>query len=328
MKVLVAVCLPLLAASVCFGQANPTPSGVPRPLPGTPTVQGGLPSSPSTPAAAPVSPDTVVASVQGKPITAGEIEEFVKGFPPQVRQTYSSNPRDIVKQFLVFRYIAAMAEKNKLDQKSPTREQLVFMRTQALWQAQVQAVSMEMNAVPEDYEKYYSEHKDRFTQAKVKAIYIPYTGSAEPGPPNPDPKAKKPLTEEQAKVRAEEASKAAKSGADFLELVKKYSEDPQSSKSGGDLPPISKSDALPESLKTVIFALKKGEVSDPVKHTNGYYVFRGEGSGTKTIDEVRDQINQELKGERMKQWMAKTEKEADVKIENESFFSQAPKAAK
>jgi hypothetical protein len=78
-------------------------------------------------------------------------------------------------------------------------------------------------------------------------------------------------TEEEAKARATEAMKKAKSGAKFEDLVKEYSDEPGAGARGGDLGTFKKGQMVPE-FQNAVEKLKVGEVSDLVKTPFGYHV--------------------------------------------------------
>jgi parvulin-like peptidyl-prolyl isomerase len=78
---------------------------------------------------------------------------------------------------------------------------------------------------------------------------------------------------------------------------------------------------LPEAIRNTVFTLKAGEVSDPVRQPNGFYVFRAEEVSAKPYDDVKDQIFNELKSARLKQWLDKTTKELNIQYEDNEFFS-------
>ncbi len=75
-------------------------------------------------------------------------------------------------------------------------------------------------------------------------------------------------TEEEAK----EIKKLLSEGADFKELAKQRSKDPNAAR-GGDLGVITKGDLLPE-LDKAISSLSVGQVSDIIKTSLGYHIFK------------------------------------------------------
>jgi peptidyl-prolyl cis-trans isomerase D len=102
------------------------------------------------------------------------------------------------------------------------------------------------------------------------------------------------------KAKAEDVLKQAKSGADFAELAKKYSEDTDSAKNGGDLDYFSKGRMVPE-FDQVAFSMQPGQISDLVKSQFGYHIIKvvdKKPASTKTLAEVRQQITDQLAYER------------------------------
>ena len=307
----------------CAAAQAQTPA--PAPLTPAPAVQTAPAEPAKTPAPKPVAPDTVVASIEGKSFTAGEVDKLISGLPQQLQTNVQKDRRQFLQQWALFKRISEMAEASKLDQRSPYKERLDYMRMQLLLNAQLEQVSQEIPVSAEEQKKYYETSKDRYTQAAIKVIYIPFTATASPEAPT-DPKAKKPLTEAEAKAKAEGIVKEVRGGADFVKMVKEHSEDSASAAKDGDFgQPISRTDSIPEDIKTTIFAMKPGEVSEPVRQPNGFYVFRLEELKVQSYDEVKDAIFKELKEAGFKRWFEAQQKQVNVKFENESYFApQAP----
>ena len=262
-------------------------------------------------------PETVVAVVDGKNLTYGEVEKYLHGLPPQMQQNALRNRREFVRQYALMMRLSAAAEKSKLDEKSPYKESLAFNRMNILMQAAINQTYENITVQLEDQQKYYEANKSQYEQSKLKVIYIPFSSGASGAAAD----GKKHLAEEEAKAKAEKLVKDIRGGADFVQLVKENSEDSISKAKDGDFGAFSRSDNLPESIRSVVFALKAGEVSEPVRQPNGFYIFRAEAVSEKPFSEVRDKIYTELKNARLRDWMEAETKSLNVKFENEQFFS-------
>lgn len=80
-----------------------------------------------------------------------------------------------------------------------------------------------------------------------------------------------------AKTRIDSVYAALKNGADFAELAKKVSQDPGSAQEGGELPWIAKGQTLKE-FEDAAWALKDGEMSQPVKTAAGWHILLKKGA--------------------------------------------------
>ena len=159
---------------------------------------------------------------------------------------------------------------------------------------------------PDDLRAYYNQHRDQYhvpEQVKVSHILI------KTPLPGPDGKVDEKGAAE-AQRRAEDLLKQVKSGANFEELAKNYSEDPGSAKQNGSLGWIGKGQTVPEFEKTA-FSLPKGQISDLVKSSYGFHIIRvddKQDAHTKSLDEVKDTIEPIL---RHQQGVQVAQKKAD-----------------
>src|SRR5258708_4163572 len=83
-------------------------------------------------------------------------------------------------------------------------------------------------AKPADQKKYYDDNIDKYREVKIKMIMTPFLAAMESG-------GKKALTEAEAKAKADSVVRLARSGVDFVKLVKEHSEDPGTMGRDGDL---------------------------------------------------------------------------------------------
>jgi hypothetical protein len=288
-------------------------------------AQSAAPPAPA-PASPPqaLSPDTVVATFEdGRTITAGELTSFLDAMPPNMQQAARRDRKAFVQQFAMMHRLSEMAEKAKLDQQSPTREALIFNRMYLLMNAQLHEVLTTIDVPPAELQSFYNANKARFTQVRVKAIYVPF--SADPAAAGANEPKHLSEADAQAKILKLRADIAA--GADFVKLVKDNSGDPISAAKDGDFGTLRSTDNLPEAIRAAIFALKAGEVSEPVKQPNGFYLFRAEEVAAQPFAEVQAEVLNELKQAHFKQWMDEVTRGLNLQIKNEGFFTEGGGAA-
>ncbi len=138
----------------------------------------------------------------------------------------------------------------------------------------------------EDLKNYYQTHPAEFggeEEVKVRHIFLPLSEGA-------------PAAEE-AKVRAEaeRIRQRLAAGEDFAQVARAVSKGP-SAKEGGDLGWL-RHGTIDRRLEQVAFALKTGEISQPVHAGPGMHVFKVEDrrtAGAKSFDEAKEEIRNRL----------------------------------
>ena len=112
-----------------------------------------------------------------------------------------------------------------------------------------------------------------------------------------------------AKAKAEKLAERAKKGEDFARLANENTDDPSGKGSGGQLPPFSKGQMVPE-FDDAAFSMAPGEIRGPIKSQFGYHVIKLVSkipAHSKSFEEARPQLTSELT-ERMS--TAETERRA------------------
>lgn len=270
-----------------------------------------------------IRPDSVVATVDGRKFTAAELNAIATSFQG-MRQNMTSDPKTFLERYGVLLTLGKMAESKGLDKETPTRERLEYAKLQILWQAMLDRQYNDFPVSDEDAKRYYEQNKDNYSTVKIKAVYIPFSPAP---PPQADPKSKKVLSEAEALEQANAVVKKARGGEDFVKLVKEYSQDPNSSSKEGDFGTFRKSDKIPDHIKAAIFGLKKGQVTDPVKQPNGFYVFYAVEAGQQDFGQAHGAIVGEIRDRKLQEWLLGIGKNTKVSIENEAYFKPAPAAA-
>ncbi|MEQ1573914.1 MAG: peptidyl-prolyl cis-trans isomerase [Vicinamibacterales bacterium] len=148
---------------------------------------------------------------------------------------------------------------------------------------------------------------------------------------------------DEAAVRkqAEDVLKQARAGADFAQLAQKFSEDEGSKATGGDLDFFARGRMVPE-FENAAFAMEAGTISDLVKTQYGFHIIKlvdKKPAVTRTLDEVRAQIQDQLASQKTDQQIADrttqltarittpsdidaVAKESGLKVEESDFFTR------
>ena len=168
-------------------------------------------------------------------------------------------------------------------------------------------VKSKISVLPSDVSAYYEKHRSDFRDGdkyRVKNILI---------------KAKDAVSMELVKVEIDDIYKKLKEGGDFDELAKQFSQGPNAEK-GGDMGYIERGQML-EALDNIIFKLKPGEFSEPVKSEIGYHIFKVEdiqygkqGSLEETQKDIQMMLFQIKFKEKVDEWLAGLKKKAYISI--------------
>jgi parvulin-like peptidyl-prolyl isomerase len=302
--------LPVLFSALVYCQTPP----VQTITPGTPAPPVQAPQAPA--AAAPIAPDTVVLESNGRKYTAAEIEKLIATLPPQVQQNARMQPT-VLGQFFVYQQLAADAEKDGLDKLEPWKSALDFQRLQILANAQLTTHSNTIQVTADEQEAYYKKNADKYRQAKVRVIYISFN----PSPNKTGAEASKLPTEAEAKTKIEDLRKQILAGGDFGKFARENSDDKTSAAKDGDFGIIKRGSNYPDAVKNAVFALQAGQVSEPVRQPNGFYLIRVDDFNTEPFNDVSMQIFQEIKQQHFNEWVSGIQAQYKVKVENPAFFT-------
>lgn len=261
--------------------------------------------------------DAPVATVNGKKITAKQLDEFAKGMPPQFQQFYEQDREGFLKQYAVMMKFSDYAEQQKVDQQAPYKQRLEFARLQQLAQFVLEDHRNKIEVSDADLKDFYEKNKNNYTQAKLQVLLVNFSATpAKEGEP-------KKLTEEEAKAKADDLVKQLRAGADFPKLVAANSDDVASKSKGGDFGTIRRSDQIPEEIKTAIFALKVNEYSNPVRQPNGFYIFKVVEYIAQPFEEVKGTLSSQIKDQKFQEWLKVMQDTAEAKVEDPAFFKKA-----
>ena len=212
-----------------------------------------------------------------------ELEDEYKRRNEKVKLAVVSFPADKFREGLdatdaeLNTYYEAHKAELKIPEKRKVKYALVDM----------QAIRNRTQVSADDIQRSYEDNKQQYsTPEQVRASHILLKTEGK--------------DDATVKKQAEELLAKVKGGADFAKLATQFSEDDASKVKGGDLDFFGKGQMVPEFDKAA-FSMKPGEISDLVKSQYGYHIIKvtdKKAATTKSLDEVRAQIEDQIKWDR------------------------------
>jgi peptidyl-prolyl cis-trans isomerase C len=280
----------------------------------------------AAPAAAPAAPppadpDKVVLTIGNEKITEAQFDDMISALPAQY-QAYArgAGRRSFAEQLVQVKVLSQEAEKRKIDQEPKVRDEVAFQRQNLLAQAMFLALQQSVEVDDAAIEKYYNDHKADYEVLKARHILIRVKGApmqAIPGKPE--------LTDEEALAKAETIRKRLVGGEDFATIAKAESDDAGSGAQGGDLGEFRKGMMVPP-FEQAAFAAKVNEITEPVKTPFGYHLIKVESHVTKSLAEVKPEVEKKLRPEIARNSVENLRKGATVQMDD-GFFGSATAAA-
>jgi peptidyl-prolyl cis-trans isomerase SurA len=167
-------------------------------------------------------------------------------------------------------------------------------RSMVIQRVQQQDVMDKISITEAESAAYYEAHKQEFTtpaNVTLREILVAVPDKAPEGAPGAGQSGVNVGLDEEAKAKAVALRARAVAGEDFTALVASASDGP-SKANGGLIGPINR-DELTPALQKLVDTLKPGEVSEPVRGSRGYQIFKLESKSTTVIlplDQVRNQV--------------------------------------
>jgi len=252
--------------------------------------------------------DTVVAVVNGKQLTRGDLEASYAVLPEQYRQMPLESVYDPLLQRLVDgELLLQAAETAHLEEDKDIQAALQRARDDVLRQSYLER-AIDEKVTDEKLQEAYEAKKAEpdFAKDEVKARHILLK------------------TEDEAK----EIIKELDGGADFAELAKEKSTGP-SGPNGGDLGYFERGAMVPE-FGEAAFAMEPGSYSKvPVETQFGWHVILVEDKrqNVPTFEETEPQLRQELASQAVGEVLEDVRKGAEVTRFNIDGSEQAPAEA-
>ncbi len=276
----------------------------------------------STPAQEIVRPDDVVAVIADVEYTAAEIDLLRSSLPINYRKSASTMDNGaFLRVYAGLLGFAKRAEEEGLTEKEPYRTQLEFIQLDYFAQIYVRDLSKSITISEEDYQAYYDAHPSEFEKREVSAIYIDYSLDPEKAAAV---NGERPLSENEARLKAKDLVKRLKAGANFAELAEQHSTDSISAEKGGELGSFKHDAKIPTPLKDVIFSLELGAFSEARQHGGRFYIFQVTGVESQPLQQVKNAMATKIQSAKLKKTVAEIRGAVSVDVRNEAYMKLKP----
>jgi peptidyl-prolyl cis-trans isomerase C len=252
-----ALILPLLLAAAQPALAQ---GAAPAPAP----LQAPAAAAPAAPAAQ----DPVLARVDGEEIRRSDVQTAIGELPPELRSAPESvlSPL-VIDQMITQKALVAAARAQKLQDQPEVQARIKRAEEQELQQALLR-----------------QEISPKLTDEALRARYARDV-AGKPG--EEEVHARHILVANEADAKKVEAE-VRKPGADFAAIARSRSTGP-GTEQGGDLGFFKKADMVPEFAEAA-FAMKQGEISQPVRSPFGWHVIKVEARRTAEAPSFEDSL--------------------------------------
>jgi len=344
----------VLLGTLAWGQALPAPAPVPSAASKAPepeevaesavvlTIKGVCPAAPSkTATASKTAAGKTAAATTKKPagckteITRAQFEKLASGLSPNVTPQLKRQLAGVLPRVMA---MSEAAKAKGLDKSPQFQEAIKFARMQILTNELQRTVQEDAERVPtEEIEDYYSKNSEAYEQFSLDRLFIPRFKQAEneekedarePGKPTEEQqkakeaaeKAQREQGEQDLNKLADSLRERAAAGEDFAKLQKEAFEAAGTKVDNPtvNLPKVRRTGLPP--AHAAVFDLKVSEVSAVISDNGGHYVYK---VVTKEVlpldDQIKAEIRNKLKSERMKEMMDKYTNSFEA-VPNEAYF--------
>ena len=292
-----------LAVAGCQGGGAPPPAEAPG---AGKTVSGTPPGG----AAA----GTVVATYAGKQLTSGQVIAEIERLPGPSRAylTQADRKRQFVENMVMNDLLFAEAERQGYATDPDIERQVSDMRKRLVVQRLMREYQKPPEVTDEQARRYYDDNPTLYSTTQISASHILVKDEAEA---------------KQIRARLEQEPQR------FADIAREQSTDKTSGAKGGELGKFGQGRMVPE-FERAAFALKPGEISQPVKTQYGWHVIivteRQDGE-RKPFDQVKEQIKATLRNKALQEnvqgRMDALKKQANLSIDEAALAGITPPPA-
>jgi peptidyl-prolyl cis-trans isomerase C len=243
----------------------------------------------------------IIVKVNQVTLTEEQIEEFL---PSEYKSSVTlEQKKSFVQKWIENELLYQEARKRKIDQKKELQNRIyTTIKDLVVMELLDKEFGENISATEEEARNFYLQNQDNFKreEEEVRASHIFL----------------------KSKTKADSVFQELKKGADFARLAQQESEDSLTNRQGGDLGFFRRSEIAPF-IAEVVFKLKTGEISAPIKSDYGYHILKvtdkKEKGTEKDFNLVKDQILNYLTNQKRDQKVRELVEQLKAKAKIERF---------
>ena len=314
------------AAGAALGQAPTTPTKSATPA-ATPVVEQSRPASPAV--QLPISDDKVVLKVGDQQFTKAQFDFLIDHLDPRSKQAIATQgKKDLADRYALVVALSQEAHEHHLDETPEFTQKLALEKRQMAAQAAFEDINQKANVTPDEIQHYYTEHATEYDQVTVRQVVVrekPADQKADPAHPAA-PASGLGLPPDEAKARAEAIRKELIAGTDIKKITEEFKapgdviieSEPRKVRRGGMRPDMEK----------VAFALKDGEVSEPIAVPQALIFFQVTAHGRVDVKDLTPEIEKSMKQQKVDAALNGIKKNASVWMDDQYFGAPSKSSAR
>lgn len=245
----------------------------------------------------------VIAMIGNDSVTINQVLTSLSIYDPTRRELFLTKPLQVqnyLNSYLTSELLYRQAIKEGLGNRPEMQKRLhafrkeLFVRT--LGQEKIPA-----QVSPEQIKQYIDDNTESLTEVRLSHIFF------RADPPTGEGK-------EKAKEKAEAAHARLLAGEDFEALVDELTDDTRSKRNKGDIGYVNKA-KYSEEISGKIFAMKAGEVSEPLELLRGYSIVKvAEAAHVPPVERIRSKVEIAARKQIFQAYVSSLRTDMQVKI--------------
>jgi parvulin-like peptidyl-prolyl isomerase len=313
-KLLIALSLTISITGAARAQAPTPPTASPAPAA---SKSAGLTME------TPEAPDKVVLKVGDQLFTKADIDALVASLAPQAQRALAAQgKKPLADQFALMVMLSQQAHLHHLDQTPAFVQKLALQKRQLEAQAAYQEINDQAKVTPEEINQYYTAHSADYDEVMVRQFVVLKKASEQKSDPaHPTAATGSGLSPEDAKARAESIRKEVAAGTDIKKVIEDFK--PPEVRIDSEPRKVRRGSMRPE-MEKVAFALKDGEVSEPVDNPQALVFFHVTGHSHVDVKDVTAEIESKVRQEKVNAALAGVKKNYALWMDDQ-YFGAPPK---